>query len=82
MEGAARPGAARRGLQQRKRIPAERAAGLWDQLSGAWVVVLRRRLCGLEGESKAQALEHRAPGHSPESGLPLGQADPGKAHDS
>ena len=63
-------------------VPAERVAGLWDQLSGAWVVVPRRRLCGLEGESKEQALEHRAPRHSLESGLPLGQADPGKAHNS
>ena len=53
MEGAARPGAARRGLQQRKRIPAERAAGLWDQLRGARAAAPRRRLCGREGESNS-----------------------------
>ena len=53
MEGAARPGAARRGLQQRKRIPAERAAGQWDQLRGARAAAPRRRLCGREGESNS-----------------------------
>ena len=42
-----------RGLQQRKRIPAERAAGQWDQLRGARAAAPRRRLCGREGESNS-----------------------------
>ena len=53
MEGAARPGAAWRGLWQRKRIPAERATGIWDQLRGAQAAAPQRRVCVWEGESNS-----------------------------
>ena len=44
---------ARSGLRQRKRIPAERAVGLWDQLRGARAAAPWRQLCGQEGESNS-----------------------------
>ena len=81
MEGAVRPGLGvgsgrGRGSLQR---------GLWG--SGTSSEGLGQWHCGDScvagrGNPTAQALEHSVPGHSPGSGLPLGQVEPGKAHDS
>ena len=55
--------------------------GLRKQLGGNWVAVPQRELLG-STNATAQAQEHWAPGHSPGSGLPLGQAEARRAQDS
>ena len=59
------------GLQQARRDP--------EQLRGARAEAPQRRLPGWELNLTAQAREHWAPGHSPGSGLPPGQAEARRA---
>ena len=81
MEGAVRPGLGvgssrgRGSLRRGLRGSGTNSEGLGRQRRGGGCVAGR-------GNPTAQALEHRVPGHSPGFGLPLGQAEPGKAHDS
>ena len=82
--GCAAPGAARRGSGRgrgsvRRGLRGSRSSsgGLGRRLRGE--AAARR---GRERESNSAGVEHRAPGHSPGSGLPPGQAEARRAQDS